>query len=234
MRQVLWALAQFVDSTGANVGSSATNTTGLIRAVNAVTGSNGDNGVLVTSYLLSGGTANNTGIPAPFLAGIESTCSGGSPDVNCDGLERLDTLANIIAACVNTSGPTSTACSTLFTETGVSSSATMLAVAHAIATKPTTNVAAIYGLQGAAATAPYQPDLTSAPADFTLALNFNNTNTSGANFNNPRRVAVDASANVWVTNFSGNSVSALIGPAAPVKTPLAVSFAFCGKAVCLA
>jgi hypothetical protein len=229
-----YALARFIDSTtGGNVGASSTNAAGLANAVNAVTGSKGNNGMLVTSYLPSGGTASNTGVAAPFLAGIESTCSGGSPDVNCDGLERLDTLANIIASCINASGPSSSACTTPFTKTGVSSSETMLAVAHAIATRPTSNVAAIYLLQGASATAPYQPNLTSQPADFTLALNFNNTNTSGANFNGPGGVAVDASGNVWVTNYGGNSVSELIGLATPVKTPLVACLkATPPKAVC--
>jgi hypothetical protein len=33
-------------------------------------------------------------------------------------------------------------------------------------------------------------------------------------------VAIDSSGNVWVTNETGDSVTELIGVAAPVKTPL--------------
>ena len=53
---------------------------------------------------------------------------------------------------------------------------------------------------------PFQPVLTTMPADFSLALNFTGggglSGNSGANF-----AAVDASGNVWMTNADTNSVS---------------------------
>jgi streptogramin lyase len=200
-----WALAQFIDSTGTIIGTSATNAAGLNNSVTSAEGN------LVVSYLASGGDTSNTGVPASFLPSA-AECSGGSPPVNCDGLERLDTLANIITACDISSGPSSTACSTLFTATSTSSSATMLAVAHAIVTNPVTNVSTIYGVQATpSSAAPYQPALGTAPGDLTLALNFN---PSGANFNAPSNVAIDAAGNVWLPNFGvpatpGNTVTEL-------------------------
>jgi hypothetical protein len=40
-----------------------------------------------------------------------------------------------------------------------------------------------------------------------------------ASFNQPFAVAIDASGNLWVTNFSTNILTEIIGLAAPVKTP---------------
>ena len=41
-----------------------------------------------------------------------------------------------------------------------------------------------------------------------------------AGLSGPYALAIDASGNLWVSNFYGNSVTELIGAAAPVKTPL--------------
>ena len=43
---------------------------------------------------------------------------------------------------------------------------------------------------------------------------------SDAGLNQPYAVAVDASGNVWVSNFAAGTVTELVGVAAPVKTPL--------------
>ena len=193
-----WAMAQFLDSTGALMGTSSSSAIGLNNAVNQAESD------LAVSYLGSGGTADNTGIAASFLPSSAS-CTGGSPPVNCDGLERLDMLANILAACDTSSGLSSTPCSTLFTQTGVSNSSTMLAVAHAIVTNPVNNVSAIFGVQQLG-NAPFQPTLSSAPGDLTLALNFA---PAGAGLNSPQALALDSSGNVFVANGLGNSVSEL-------------------------
>jgi hypothetical protein len=97
--------------------------------------------------------------------------------VNCDGLERLNTLANIMAACIQSSGPSSASCTTLFASTGTPAGGTTLEAAHSMVVNPTANVAALFGLQ--TATSPFQPTLSSAPDGFELALNFSPT---GAKF----------------------------------------------------
>jgi hypothetical protein len=192
-----WGMAQFLDSKGAVMGTTSTNAAGL---KNSVTQAEDD---LVVSYLQSSGTTSNVGIPASFMPSAAS-CAGGTPPVNCDGLERLDMLANILAACDTSSGPSSSPCSSLFNATGVSNSLTMLAVAHTVVTNPGSSVGAIFGVQPTPSTgAPYQPTLSSAPGDLTLALNFDNTGAPGASFDNPRGIAVDGSGNVFVAN-NGN------------------------------
>ena len=154
-----WALAQFSDATGAKFGTSSTNATGLNNAVNQAEND------LVVGYLSSGGTSANVGIPASFLP-WSSSSSSCTASRNCDGLELLDTLANVLVACINSSGPSSTQCTTLFSNTG--SSTNTLAAAHVIVANPSVNVSAIYGVQGPPAGAPFQPALASAPADFHL------------------------------------------------------------------
>ena len=48
----------------------------------------------------------------------EASCTGDTPPVNCDGLERMDTIANILASCVQSSSSSSDECTTLFANTG--------------------------------------------------------------------------------------------------------------------
>jgi streptogramin lyase len=194
-----WTLAPFVDSTGAVIGVSSGNAAGLNNAVNASETN------LVVSYMASGGNSSNTGVPAAFLSSLGCpTPPTDAQPANCDALDRLDTLANILASCIDSSGPTSTQCSTLFSST--SSSTTTLQAAHAIVTNPTANVAAIYGITPPAGLTQFAPNLTAAPADFTLALNFAPT---GSNFSQPLGMALDNAGNVWVTNYSGNTVTEL-------------------------
>jgi len=83
-----WALAQFIDVNGMSIGTSSGNSTGLN---NAVAGA-------VADLVISVGTdAGNSGIPASFLP-PGSLCSTNPPPSNCDGLERLNSLANILSA----------------------------------------------------------------------------------------------------------------------------------------
>jgi hypothetical protein len=180
-----WGLAQFSDTTGQNFATSATNISGPANAVNQI------NSDLVNSA---------TGGAASFLP-TAGACSAASPPVNCDALDRLDTYANILAACVESTGPSSTSCTTLFSDT--SSSGTTLAAAHAIATNPTANVGALFGLQPVSPE-PFTPALSTAPANFVLALNFA---PSGAAFDFPQSLALDAAGNVFTANNHGTSSS---------------------------
>ena len=181
-----WALAQFSDTTGQNFGTSSTNTTGLTNAVNLATND------LVVSYRLVG-DPSNTGIPASFWAYNYP---------NYDGHKQMDTIANILAACVNSAGPSATlptcaaattACNILFACTGTPVSGTTLQAAHAMATSPASNVSNIFDAQGLRPSVPFTPYESTAPVAWTLALNF----PLGAF---PLGIAVDAAGNVWVTN----------------------------------
>ncbi len=204
-----WALAQFTGADGQTVGTSSANTTGLANAANEV----------MSDLVKSVGTdTTDSGIPASLMpwSSSSSSCTSTTATSNCDGLERIDTLANILAACVNSSGPSSVPCTNLYDDTGGSGSPpsawTTLAAAHAVVTDPTANVSAIYGLQTDSTVAPFQPELASAPADWTLALNFQPL---GAQFNSPNFLAIDSTGNIWIVNSSGGSGCSSTLPVAP-------------------
>jgi hypothetical protein len=114
---------------------------------------------------------------------------------------RINTLANILAACINSSGPASTPCGTLLSNalsggtTGTQPTDTATAAIN-IAHHPIANLANLFALQGA--TPPFAPDLSAAPNDFTISIVVSGG--SGSEFGWPEYVAVDASGNVWVTN----------------------------------
>lgn len=122
----------------------------------------------------------------------------------------LYTLADAMATCINSNG--TGACDTLFAATkpasGTAATETigaMLQLAHA----PAGNPGAIFSLVGA--NVPFQPTLTAAPADWTLAEKF----TSGG-LNAPAGIAIDASGNAWVANAGGGSVTELSSQGAPL------------------
>jgi xyloglucan-specific exo-beta-1,4-glucanase len=87
---------------------------------------------------------------------------------------KLNTLADILATCVNTDGSGSTGsttpCGMLFTDTayGGAMPANTLAAAIDVAANPATGVAALFSLAGAAS--PFQPALSSAPANWLLTI----------------------------------------------------------------
>ena len=182
-----WALAQFSDATGQNFGTSSTNARGLTNAVNLATHD------LVVSYRLRG-KQSNTGIPIY-----------GSP------LSYMDDIANILAACVDSKGPSATlptcdtaltACDILFTCTGTPVNGTTLQAAHAMATSPASNVSNIFAVQGLRPNPPFKPYDDTAPSAWVLALGF-----TGGGLNGPSGIAVDAAGNVWVANNNGSGVS---------------------------
>ena len=150
-----------------------------------------------------------SGNPSSLLPSPE-TCAAGSPPANCDALERLNTLANILAGCVD-SAPSSSACAQLFCDatpgltysgacSGTPAITDTMGAAHLIVTNPANNVSALYGL--AAASAPFSPALGAAPDGWEIALNFA---PAAAAFNDPASIALDGSGNVFVAN-SGRSM----------------------------
>jgi streptogramin lyase len=185
-----WTLAQFADPTGKLIGAPPSNNTGLANAINEA----------------QVDLANiQTGGPAQFWTteGVnETTCTSDTPPVNCDGLERMGTVANILAACVQSSGPTSDPCTTLLTNTGTS--ATTLQAAHVMATKPVANIAALFALQNEGS--PYTPALSTAPDGWEIALSFA---PAGSNLTGAVFVAIDAQGHAWTANAGDASVTEL-------------------------
>jgi hypothetical protein len=104
----------------------------------------------------------------------------------------INSLADSIAACINSASNASAACSALFTATGVTAShLNTVAALAALAHNPASNVGTIFGLAGA--TAPFQPQLSKAPGDWTLSIYYN-----GGGLSAPTGIAIDATGNAWV------------------------------------
>jgi hypothetical protein len=115
---------------------------------------------------------------------------------------EINTLANILAACINAASSSSSACATLFANAmnGITAPTDTATAAINIAHNPGANVSALYNLS--TASPPFQPSLTAAPNDFTLSIAY-----TGGGMDEPASVAFDSSGNVWVTNAAGNSLS---------------------------
>jgi hypothetical protein len=128
-------------------------------------------------------------------------------------VSEINTLANIIASCVNTTGAASSQCSTLFSATGATDT---FGAALAIAKNP--GAPAITGLYTlSSAIAPFQPSMSTQPNDFTVAVNM----TAGGALSTPYGIAIDALGNAWVTNETGTSVTEVSPSGAVLATPTA-------------
>jgi streptogramin lyase len=165
----VYSLAQFMTPGSTAVGTSSTNAIGLQNAF---------------------ATASN------LVDNSDGTARATTPAGNGKISQRtLNTLANIIASCVNTTGSTG-ACSQLFsaaTPPGGTAPADTLAAILNIALNPGLNVTALYDLPPAKAS--FQPSLTSIPNDFTLSIEY-----SGGGVSSGQLLQVDAAGNVWVPN----------------------------------
>jgi hypothetical protein len=122
----------------------------------------------------------------------------------------IDSVANILAACVNSTDTSHAHCDTLFenattdgvatTSTGNSTNPVDTATAAInMVHHPTSNISALYVLQSGIAS-PFVPNLgSSMPASFTATLTF-------TGFSSTQGLAIDSSDNVWVADASANTV----------------------------
>jgi sugar lactone lactonase YvrE len=125
---------------------------------------------------------------------------------------EINTLANILAACVNSTGPTSTQCTTLFNnaKSGTVTTTNTAQAAVGMARIPGQDGTPLFNLQ--TANAPFQPSLTSVPGTFAIGINY-----TGGGLSNPYGGGIDASGNVWVVNSTGNSISEFSPLGAPIS-----------------
>jgi len=127
----------------------------------------------------------------------------------------LYSLANILAACVNSSdtgsGTTvrhSRACNTLFstaTQNGLSTGTNpsdCVSAAINIAHNPGANMTALFGMP--ATTPPFGSALLTQPTDFTLGIEY-----AGGNQNHPTAIAIDAYGDAWIANNASDVVTEL-------------------------
>ena len=125
---------------------------------------------------------------------------------------KLNSLADIVATCVNTNSSTSTSCKNLFGDakstagtTPTDESTALFNIAH----NPTANVSAIWGLYPSQPV--FTPVLSGVPVDWTLPVVYNSVT------GHPSGMAVDASGNVWVSDSTKKAVIS-ISPIGTVST----------------
>jgi len=162
-----------VDSAAIDIGAPATNATGLAQAFTDIN----------TLVSIASGTANL------------STANVILPS------SEINTIANTLAACINSPGPSSNTCTSLLSTTTSNGNVANDAVSAAIgmARAPWNGVTTLVGL--AATTPPFVPALGSL-SDFTLGVNY-----TGSGINGPSALAIDASGNVWAANATGNTIT---------------------------
>lgn len=164
----VYALSQFMTPGSTAVGTSSSNVRGLVNAFATV--------------------AN---LVDPTTGAARATTPAGNGTVP---QTKIDALANIIAACVDTKGDA--ACTQLFslaTPSGGTAPSDTLSALLDIALHPGNNVAQLSALQPA--TPLFTPALAGAPDDWTLSVEY-----TGGGLNLPQLLAVDATGNLWVPN----------------------------------
>jgi hypothetical protein len=174
----VYALAGFMGSDATHLGASSTNAIGLANSFSLV-----NNLVNVTT-----GTA---------LA-VTPAGNGTAPQAT------INTLGNIMAACVNSDG-TGTACAALAaaaTPTGGTAPTDTIQGILNVARNPANNVSALYGL--ATATPPFQPVLAAVPNDWVVSVTYTAGGFGGVigNLYTNQKMAIDAFGNVWIPSIS--------------------------------
>jgi len=188
---------------------------------------NSTTGLYVPSTPISASTGGNSNInPAVTLTA--------TPEPG-----KVNLLANIISACINSATSAGAACTSLFSAAatpipnttsfnpGSFAPATdTLQALYYIFTNPTnsnsTNLATLFGLAGGVG-APYQPS-ASQPTDWTIGISYSSTipcgtasGGAGDFINSPVDINIDALDNVWIANSqTGGNLSAISAAGAPL------------------
>ncbi len=126
--------------------------------------------------------------------------------------QTINTLANLLAACVNSAGIVAPACQSLFGASSPNQTVSDTAsAAIGIAHRPAANVATLFALQAIGGAA-FQPALSVAPTSYILPIVY-----TGGGLNDPLSVAVDASGDVWVGNGGSGRRNAFNTAGAPLS-----------------
>ena len=159
-----------------------------------------------TIYSLGLTNAMNKTVPS-LLNSATGLLQPASSTFNIEA-SKINSIANTLAACVNSKGETgttdnTTSCGKLFSATtsGSNRPGDTLQAAVAMALHPYQNVAVLYGLGGT--TPPYQPALASAPHDLSVGVSYMNPAvklTVGATSTSPMtsNLAIDAGGDIWL------------------------------------
>jgi len=166
-----YAFAQFL-KLGAQLGATATNSSGITLAA----------ATLANLVNLTTGVAPGAAFPG---TGVAPTA-------------KINSLANVLHACIVSSGSSSSACTglyALFTLNGlVPAAGNTLDAMLSLATHPGISVGAIYTLSTASNA--FTPALTAAPNDWVMYATY-----SGGGMNAPSALALDSQGRVWVASY---------------------------------
>ena len=158
---------------------------------------------MVDEYKVGAPAGNTLGIATAFNNAqnlvVQSTGLARSVTVAGNGFvpqAKINTLADTLAPCINSTGAASTPCKNLLTATTITGSTapnTTVKAMLSIAQNPGTNVLTIYNQANAAA--PFQPTLASAPNDLALAITY-----TGGGLTSPGLVVIDTNGAAWTAN----------------------------------
>jgi hypothetical protein len=203
----IFALQQFINPVTESVGYPSTNYNGMNNAdtgignlVNQATGQ-----VVYPSQMHCGSGNGSNGTLT------NSVCVIIKPDA-----AKINTIANILAACINDTSPFTTVCAPLATAIGGSPTDT-LQMAYYIATNPTHNISAVHGYGGASGPFQTPASLASAPTDWTIGVTYGSTSNTGNGtpyiLGGPEVMAIDGSGNIWIANYNGSTTGSPSAPA---------------------
>ncbi len=149
---------------------------------------------------LANAFANSLNIGGQASGNAQATTAAGNGTVPTT---KINALADILAACINTTTGSSQ-CATLFTNapngSGTAPTDTATAAIN-IAQHPGTNVGTLFGT--VTGSAPFQPTIGSV-TDLSIGIVYTDTS-----INKPFSVAIDAGGNAWLANSSGNTLTKL-------------------------
>jgi len=216
------ALGQYFTPT---LGASSTDTFGAPNTTQAQVGI--ANAFATVNSLVN--TASGNAVTSTTLTGPAGTITA-TPES-----AKLNTIADILAACVNSDGLVTSPCqTTLFpdvTPTGGTAPTDTLQAAVYMSLNPTSNNAngsavnltALYGLQ--TAQSPFV-GAASQPTDWTVGIQYAGTAaTTNTLINDVLDIRADASGNIWFINGSGTALSEAMTELSPTGVPLVNAFA---------
>jgi hypothetical protein len=125
----------------------------------------------------------------------------------------INTLANILSACIHSTGASSSPCQALLGSVGSApplsdTASAMIAIAHS----PASNVSTLFAQQSPSP--PFAPYLTTIPNDFSLGLVF-----TGGGIGLTGGMAVDSTGDVWSTNITSYYVTEISNAGAFLSGP---------------
>lgn len=237
------ALQQYINPGTSTPGSAVVGTNGDYTLASPGTAGIG----LINAFATAATLANfSTGVAnaGSTTTGVNATVAGTVVTVTPEA-PKINTIGNILAACVNNASATNSSCTTLFTNAvpptpALTSqpSATFgtavdtLQAAYYMATNPTDGgtaaVANLFALQTGIG-APFQTALSAAPTDWTIGVNYNaavsGTATTCAGASTGKfifyayLVRADAAGNIWIA--SNGALPANLSQISPTGVPLA-------------